>query len=235
MKFFYWIFCVCILILSCKKNEVKTITPNPIKKDSNKTNSINQPTSTLHFSKAEDYILVGKFYSTNKIDTLRFKYYSFLSEKYLDSIPKPIDNDYDSCAMYYQKNSIGLINQYPKNNFGFEPCFGFYFLENIGDNNKDGLDEIALVEDFADFSNLNSCKIFQFCHSDWKLLFNFKINEMSSFTYTSKEEEKKYEHSILDGLEKRGKYWYYADYLETFNDTIDGLPNFKKLKLEKCK
>lgn len=107
---------------------------------------------------------------------------------------------------------------------------GLYCLINIGDNNKDSKDEIAIVVDYYNFTNISPCTIYTLCNNKWKALKSFKIHE-DAFYYSS---EVAPDFKQIKGfLEYRKNNWYYIDYqnwfdAETVKDTI-----LKPLKLKK--
>lgn len=84
---------------------------------------------------------------------------------------KPIPNDEDGVG------TCGLVdptNQLPALDLG-ERCTGLRYLQNEGDLNKDGADEISLVRDwYTGFSR--EVEIFTLQNGQWKLLDVFSIN-----------------------------------------------------------
>lgn len=100
----------------------------------------------------------------------------------------------------------------------------------IGDNNKDGKDELAVVIAYCDFSMLNSCKIYSLCDSEWTILNKFSVYEGA---FAHEENEKPDPNKITDYLERKNEKWFYADYLEVLN-AEDTLSKMKPLILKKC-
>ena len=62
------------------------------------------------------------------------------------------------------------------NNDNFQ-LFGLSFLKNEGDIDNNGTDEIGLVVDWADWSDVNSYKIYTYKNNSWTELLNFEIRE----------------------------------------------------------
>jgi hypothetical protein len=222
------------LIISCKKENKD----NKLIQIKEKNEIQNTSTDTI-LSEEENFeskenVISGFFFDKKKIDTLDIKTFSAKENKYLDSISSDKIEDQEKKIDYIFDNEIELhLTSKSKTPLKFEPALSFFFIKNIGDNNNDGLDEIALVPNYADESNLNSCKIYQHCNSQWQELFSFSINEMS-FYFEDEKEGLKYENSIKDYFEKRNSKWYFFEYTETMDPENDK-PIFKKLNLKKCK
>jgi hypothetical protein len=109
---------------------------------------------------------------------------------------------------------------------------GLYCLINIGDNNADGKDEIALVIDRLDFSRVNSCQIYSICNNKWTLLKQFSIHE-GSFDFTT-DKAPKFD-NIKDFLEKQNGKWVYKDYLQDDYERLEDVGKMMTLKLDRCK
>ena len=109
---------------------------------------------------------------------------------------------------------------------------GLYCLINIGDNNADGRDEIALVIDYLDISSINSCKIYSLCKDKWTLLKQFKVHEEAFFFENNKA-------LIFDNikgyLEKQNNKWVFKDYLEDSDNQEKQAEKMKMLYLDKCR
>ncbi len=65
--------------------------------------------------------------------------------------------------------------------------FGLYLLQNEGDLNNDGKDEISYVIDYADWSSLNTYHVLTFNNGTWKEILSFPIWEWQ-LTELQKEE-----------------------------------------------
>ncbi|PWK79273.1 hypothetical protein LX99_01730 [Mucilaginibacter oryzae] len=109
-----------------------------------------------------------------------------LTEHFCDSTGKEVNKfytgDYDynlkmlgsrKCYSFLKCDSI-LMDAPPIEPL---PNFGLYFLKNEGDLNGDGKDEISLVTNKADWSNLNEYTIMTYRHGKWNTLYWFPIWE----------------------------------------------------------
>lgn len=127
----------------------------------------------------------------------------------VDSVPDVCQEDYDSTVKYYLgKNTMSTVVLSSKDvdTIQLDDAMGTYCLINLGDNNKDGKDEIALVPDLLDYSNLNTCHIYSLCGRHWITLKTLDTNE-DAFTFT----QDTIFNSIPEYLEKRNGTWMYRD------------------------
>jgi hypothetical protein len=177
--------------------------------------------------------ITGDFDGDKKIETL-FEIHTSKDDKNIIT-EIPFINDFDSLTDYFYKHDIqtSLKSSNSKiKNLDLGVSYSAFFLINIGDNNHDNKDEVALVIDYCDYSLLNSCKIYSFCNNEWKELQQFEINE-NAFSYGKNE---KLNPTIIRGfLEKKNKAWYYMDYLEYMkNDSLRVETLMKPLKIKNC-
>lgn len=175
--------------------------------------------------------VTGDFDGDGKTDTLVEKHTFGEDEKIITQLP--LFDEYEKEVDYYYKHSIRTVlkaNTASIKELDLGTSFGVYCLINIGDNNKDGKDELALVIAYCDFSMLNSCKIYSICDGEWKMLNHFAVHE-NSFTYA--ENETLDPNKIEEYLEKKEGKWLYADALEVLN-ADDTLSLLKPLKIIKC-
>ncbi len=202
-----------ILISFTKKNEVVKVIPR------------------AKSEKLESKSIIGDFDGDKKTDTLFEIHTSGDYKKVITEVP--FIDEYDNMVDYYFKNSIRTSLKSSNNkikNLDLGISFGVYCLINIGDNNNDKKDEIALVIDYCDYSSLNSCIIYSFCNNNWEIIKHFTINE-NSFDYI--ESEKLEPNKINNYLEKKDGKWFYADALEIFR-SYDTIMKMKRLKIKKC-
>lgn len=113
----------------------------------------------------------------------------------------------------------------------FEQAEGLYCLLNVGDTNADGTDELALVVDWTDDTNLNSCRIQALCSGRWTLLSHFSIHE-SSFEWEKGRKQPIFA-EIRGYLGKYADGWYFRDAMVEM-ETGDPAP-MQPLRTEKCK
>ena len=185
----------------------------------------------VKLEKLESKSIIGDFDGDKRNDTLFEIHTSGNNKNIITEVP--FIDDYDNMVDYYFKKSIrtSLKSSNKKiKNLDLGISFGVYCLINIGDNNNDKKDEIALVIDYCDYSSLNSCVIYSLCNNNWKIIKHFTINE-TSFDYI--ENEKLDPNKIGDYLEKKNGKWFYADALEAFQSD-DTIVKMKPLKIKKC-
>ncbi len=191
----------------------------------------NSTKAKIQFEKLESKSVIGDFNGDKKLDTL-FEIHTSKNEK--NGITEvPFIDDYDTMVDYYYKNSIqtSLKSSNIKiKNLDLGTSFGVYCLINIGDNNNDKKDELALVIDYCDFSNLNSCKIYSLCNNNWTMIHHFAIHE-AAFEYADGEILDP--NKIGDYLQKKKGKWFYADAFEVL-ESDDSIVKMKPLKIKKC-
>ncbi len=191
----------------------------------------NSTKAKIQFEKLESKSVIGDFNGDKKLDTL-FEIHTSKNEK--NGITEvPFIDDYDTMVDYYYKNSIqtSLKSSNKKiKNLDLGTSFGVYCLINIGDNNNDKKDELALVIDYCDFSNLNSCKIYSLCNNNWTMIHHFAIHE-AAFEYADGEILDP--NKIGDYLQKKKGKWFYADAFEVL-ESDDSIVKMKPLKIKKC-
>jgi len=143
----------------------------------------------------------------------------------------PFKNDWDIVVQWFndQKADLFLTLSNSKDTLHLGPAQGLYCLINVGDNNADGKDEIALVIDYLDFSRVNSCKIFTFCNGKWTLIKQFGVFE-GSFDFSSKQAP--IFKNIKDHLEKRNDVWVFKDYFQHEDENEGGI--MLPLHLDSC-
>lgn len=205
---------------------------------SEKNEKISLNASTLGdgiiLKKFEPLIITGDFDGDRKIDTITQYIGSKYKEIVFDSIVDPYKNHWDIIENWHFNRATDLrvtINKPQIKDLNLGTSQGLYCLINIGDNNYDRKDEIALVVDRLDASNLNTCKIFSICNGEWKLLKEFGVNE-DSLNYTDK--KSKVLTGIKNYLEYKDKNWFYKDYQLTEFINADTIVKMEKLKIDKC-
>ena len=179
------------------------------------------------------HTVIGDFNGDGKPDTLKEGFYSRALKKPIREIPFAESQDelaYWSCqlnSLLYAKASE-LDTLRPAK--GSCEQLGLDYLINVGDLNKNRTDELALVINWADFSSVNSCKIFSYCSGKWKQVFAFTIHEM-----ITTEEQEQLGIGIPGFLEKRQGTWFYKDYLEQLNANSEKeAEEMHKLKIKNC-
>jgi|ERR1043165_9058522 hypothetical protein len=178
--------------------------------------------------------VTGDFDGDGITDTLTEGNFSNLRHLEIDSGPDWSKNEFETINWWYfnQQADVYIAFKRPGKDtlhLGEGECL--YCLINIGDNNKDGKDEIAESLVNLDYSNVSSCKIFSLCNGSWALLQRIEIHEAafdiprdSTIVFTE----------VPRFLEKHNGQWFFHDYMWEFDgsgrDTV-----MKRLKLDRCK
>lgn len=197
---------------------------------------LNEKHIDKEFHKLEKLSITGNFDDDKKVDTIFQHNFSRFEKKEIEFAPNPMKTDWDEVEKWfnYQDADVNLkLNQNSDNILHLGTAQGLYCLINIGDNNKDGKDEIAFVIDQLDYSRTNTCKIYTLCNGKWQLLKEFGILE-DAFDWKKGETQPKF-NSIKGYLEKPNGTWKYLDYNQTEYDSADEVGKMKILKLNNCK
>jgi hypothetical protein len=179
--------------------------------------------------------VVGDFNGDGQNDTLFEHNYSRLTRTEIVYSADPFQNEWDTVVKWFYDQDANLyltINKSNQDTLNLGPAQGLYCLINIGDNNADGKEEIAIVIDYLDFSNVNTCKIYSLCKDKWTLLKQFGVHE-DAFNFTS--DKAPLFDNIKDYLEKRNDKWFYKDYSKDSYETKEEVGKMLNLKLDSCK
>ncbi len=176
--------------------------------------------------------VIGDFDGDGQSDTLFQHSVSHITKKEIDSAADPFQNDWDTVIdWFYQQQAEVYLSLKNNDNLHLGAAQGLYCLINIGDNNGDGKDEVALVTDRLDYSNVNSCEIFSLCKSKWTSLFRFGIHE-DAFNFTT--DKAPVFNCIKEYLEIKNGKWYYKDYSQNEYDSKEEVGKMKRLKIDAC-
>lgn len=176
----------------------------------------------------------GDFDGDGREDTVYQHNYSRRTKTEIDNSPDPFQNEWDTVVKWFfdHESDVYLtIHKNGQDTLRLGPAQGLYCLINIGDINADGKDEIALVIDYLDFSNVNSCKIYSVCNNKWTLLKQFGVHE-DAFNFTA-DKAPNFD-SIKGYLEKQNDTWVYSDYSQDY-DSGKEVGEMLALKLDRCK
>ena len=188
------------------------------------------------FHKLQKLYVVGDFDGDKKVDTI-FQYnFSRLEKKEIDFAPDPMKTEREKFYEWFFKKDADVnlkLKQIKDNILHLGTSKGLYCLINIGDNNKDGKDEIAFVIDKLDYSRTNTCKIYTLCKGKWQLLKEFGIRE-DAFDWKKGETQPKF-NDIKGYLEKQNNVWKYLDNNQNEYDSAEEVGKMKILELNKCK
>lgn len=197
------------------------------------------PKATTHAIKLHPLtklFTIGDFDGDGKQDTLFQHNYSGITNSEIEYAADPFENEWDTVVNWFYKQEVHAyltLNKSNPDTLSLGTVQGLYCLLNIGDNNKDGKDEIALVVDHLDYSRVNSCKIYSLCNNKWTLLKQFGVHE-GAFDFTAGDTIPLF-HNIKDHLEKQKGQWVYKDYLQDGYDNMEDAGKMFPLKLSKCK
>lgn len=160
------------------------------------------------------YSLTGDFDGDGKLDTIVQNLINANTKQQIDYFSS---NQWDTIENYFSRIEADVIltlKNHKCDTLHFGSGGGLYCLINLGDNNNDKKDEIALVVDDYSFTNISTCKIYTLCNNKWIELKSFKIHE-SAFDYYG---ENIPDFKIIRGfLECRNNKWFYIDYEDWFN------------------
>lgn len=121
----------------------------------------------------------GDFNGDGKVERLTERYFSLLenseSPKYYDveSYDELVGIAITKDPLSYLECSNPEIDSLFVSNSG--QLFGLSHLKNVGDLNEDGGDEISYVVDWADWSNLNTCRVMSYQNGKWLELYAFPV------------------------------------------------------------
>lgn len=174
--------------------------------------------------------IVGNFSGKQTMDTLSFQYFSDVDEFEIKKIPT-MENDWDSIIEWF--NQTHQIHSYiasGDDTLFFESAYNLFCFFNMGDVNFDGIDEFAIVVNWLDYSNINSCRIYSICNNQFSLLKDFIIHE-SAFSQENIQDTSFI--GIKGFLEKENNVWQFHDYNDDITDAYESGES-KILQLEKC-
>jgi hypothetical protein len=218
-----------VLLISCNS---KNSNEASVKKTQAHVKSMDRAKTNFH--KLQKLSVTGDFDGDKKTDTIYQYNFSKREKKEIVFSPSPYKVEWDEVVnWFYDQDSDVTLAMNKKDIVHLGTAQGLYCLINIGDNNKDGKDEVALVIDYCDFSRINSCKIYSLCHGEWELLKVFGIHE-GAFDWNKGENRPKF-NEIREFLERKNKVWMYKDNDQQEYDTPEEVGQMKVLKVDKCK
>lgn len=169
------------------------------------------PVAPLTFAPLVKLSVTGDFDGNGVMDTLRQHCISTVTGREIDSFPYSAQ---DSMENYFRNlESSVFLSSRTIDTLGSIAysggALGLYCLINMGNVDHHKGDELALVIDYADWSNLNSCKIYSHTGNGWKQTGQFGIYE-GAFEYMPGDTPVR---DYIPGfLEKKNGKWYYKDY-----------------------
>lgn len=124
----------------------------------------------------------GDFNGDGREEILKESYTSSLNNKEI-ILPQIGEIEYDSLVslVVKYKPQVSLISS----DDGIRELFlvkadqllGVSWLKNLGDIDRNGTDEISVVIDWADWSSVNTCRVFSFRNDNWDEIAAFEIRD----------------------------------------------------------
>ncbi len=154
----------------------------------------------------------GDFNGDGKSDTLIEHYISNFFHKETNKFY--LNLDYDNTVMLtMQKDPMCYVSSIKPliDTLFIRKCgqaFGLEFLKNEGDLDGNGTDEVSYVENYADWSSLNTCHLMTYTKTGWKELYKFSIHDWEIPAMP--------ESSVSFGLFGAQDLYHYSD-----NDTLN--------------
>jgi len=207
MKIFYLL--PLLVLASCANDKQKTGTDRP--------DSLSIPDMTVNnqqMLKLRKLWVQGEFDGDPGKDTIRQHTFSGVSGREIDAGPDPKQVDQPVIENWYanQKSDVYLsFKEKGKDTLHFDGAQGLYCLLNVGDNNGDGKDEIALVVNGTGQNRVNRCFIYTLCDREWTIIKDFGVHE-DAFSFEGAEAPVFTE--IKDHLEQHDGKWVYKGYPE---------------------
>ena len=231
----YSLFCIAVIAIlySCNSGESSKQSSQLTSSDSSFSVTY---TNAINLHALNKLFVTGDFDGDGKTDTLFQHNFSLLHHAEIDSAADPFKNEWDTVLnWFYRQDPLIYIcfNKTGQDTIKLGAGQGLYCLLNIGDNNKDGKDEIAFVVDYLDYSRVNSCKIYSLCENKLVQLKQIGIHE-DAFNFNSDVNPNPDFPEINGYLEKQKGKWMYKDYMEevTEPDTYTG--EMKALVIDLC-
>lgn len=219
---------IFLAMFSCSEQEKErpVETKQPAQKDS----------LAINYKLLEKMSVTGDFNGDGIQDTIFQHNINAETGLSIDSCPDPWKHEWDSVVTYLSKNhSRVTLSSSLKDidTLSLTEGMGLFCLINIGDNNHDKKDEIAMVVDLLDVSRLNSCRIYTICGKTWLELKAFSVYEGAFDSYGK---EPVPTDRIEGFLEKKNGTWKYLDYIDELRANDDSeTGRFKPLRLKSCK
>nr|WP_322625257.1 hypothetical protein [uncultured Flavobacterium sp.] len=126
------------------------------------------------------FVINGDFDGDGKPETLLER---FTDSLYVNEVPKYyISND----TTFQYEDVLFLNRYYNRQSFLYWKdkklkikggTLGFHYIENCGDVNADGKDEILFVEQYDDYSNLNTAHIYTYNKGKWEEIYKTHVWE----------------------------------------------------------
>ncbi len=124
-------------------------------------------------------VITGDFDGDGNQDELKESLISPINNKSIDALPQL---EYDSLVtLIYKKKPVLSLQSVKKNIpeliLTKNASFGTMWIKNEGDLNKDGSDEISIVINWPDWSQVNSCIVYSLKNGKWIEYAKFEVRE----------------------------------------------------------
>lgn len=126
------------------------------------------------------FVVTGDFDGDHRVDTL---YERYTDATLQHEAPKYYENpdtnfDYGDVIFLNEYLAKASFIEWGKLNIKLSGGeLGFHYIENCGDINLDGKDELLLVKQWPDWSNINHAYIYTLEHNEWKEIFAIPVWE----------------------------------------------------------
>lgn len=176
-----WVFLLTILLQNCSNPK-----PEPTKISFNTRQATQTPDSN-QFQILEKEVIIGDFDGDGIEDSLQETFISLIDSA---NIPKYYFETQEAFEkkqreIYGLKPNLTLSSSNPKIKelllSQHKQILGTSWLQNEGDLNNDGNDEISVVIDWADWSSVNFCLIYTYKNEKWIELLKFEIRDWEFF------------------------------------------------------
>lgn len=222
-KLYCLLLLACILAVACQHRNKSLGSHNEPKQQ-----------RSLKMHQLRKLAVTGDFDGDGKTDTLKERLICQQTNQEIDWAPDPFQEDWDTVAAWFHTRQATLYltaNTIKCDSLQLGVAQGLYCLINIGDNNRDGRDEIALVVDKLDDSRVNHCRIYSLCDRAWRLLKSFSVHEDAFNFYDNREPVFT---EIKDFLERRNGRWVYHDYAQIDYDRQEDVGTMQPVNIPKC-
>lgn len=124
-------------------------------------------------------VISGDFNGDGKADEIIETLISTVTNKSIDALPQL---EYDSLvAIIYKSQPVLSLRSkdkdIPELIVTKNTSFGLFYAKNEGDLDNDGADEISVVIDWADWSQVNSCVVYSLKKNKWIVYAKFDVRE----------------------------------------------------------
>ncbi len=159
----------CLAIASCRQSEPSNSEPQEKQEYENE----------VVYDALFKNVILGDFNGNGKEDELKETLISEVNNESIDALPQL---EYDSLAALVNNKKPVLSlrssnGDIPELLISKNPSFGLLWIKNEGDLDNDGSDEISVIVDWADWSQVNSCTVYSLKKDEWLEYAKFDVRE----------------------------------------------------------